>query len=94
MKQPVLCIQPSALQRPVLVAAVGLGVLLASACSDRAAEDKAKAKAAAAPVPVAQTVEQLEAAVPDSPLKEAYFGETHVHTSYSLDGYILSLIHI
>ena len=36
----------------------------------------------------APTDEQLEAAVPDNPLKEAYFGETHVHTSYSLDGYI------
>ncbi len=36
----------------------------------------------------APTVEQLEAAVPDNPLKEAYFGETHVHTSYSLDAYI------
>ena len=74
----------------------GAVVLLGSACSDRAADDKAKAAAAAAASaavggasgPVAQTVEQLEAAVPDNPLKEAYFGETHVHTSYSLDAYI------
>jgi hypothetical protein len=29
-----------------------------------------------------------EAAVPDNPLKDAYFGETHVHTSFSLDAYI------
>jgi hypothetical protein len=58
-------------------------VLLESACSDRAA-----AEVAVAAAPVAQTVEQLEAAVPDNPLKEAYFGETHVHTSYSLDAYI------
>jgi hypothetical protein len=29
-----------------------------------------------------------EAAVPGNPLKEAYFGETHVHTSFSLDAYI------
>ena len=36
----------------------------------------------------AQSVEELEAAVPANPLKEAYFGETHVHTSYSLDAYI------
>jgi Protein of unknown function (DUF3604) len=34
------------------------------------------------------TVEQLEAAVTENPLKDAYFGETHVHTSYSLDAYI------
>jgi len=34
------------------------------------------------------SVEALEAAVPENPLKEAYFGETHVHTSYSLDAFI------
>jgi Protein of unknown function (DUF3604) len=43
-------------------------------------------KAAAAPS--APSVDQLEAAVAANPLKEAYFGETHVHTSYSLDAYI------
>jgi hypothetical protein len=32
--------------------------------------------------------EALEAAVPENPLKDAYFGETHVHTSFSLDAYI------
>jgi hypothetical protein len=34
------------------------------------------------------TVEELEAAVAENPLKDAYFGETHVHTSFSLDAYI------
>ncbi len=34
------------------------------------------------------TLEEREAAVPENPLKDAYFGETHVHTSYSLDAYI------
>ncbi|MCV6597463.1 MAG: DUF3604 domain-containing protein, partial [Mangrovicoccus sp.] len=29
-----------------------------------------------------------EAALPENPLKEAYFGETHVHTSYSLDAFV------
>jgi hypothetical protein len=29
-----------------------------------------------------------EAAVPENPLKDAYFGETHLHTSFSLDAYI------
>lgn len=29
-----------------------------------------------------------EFAVPENPLKSAYFGETHVHTSFSLDAYI------
>jgi Protein of unknown function (DUF3604) len=44
--------------------------------------------APAAAAPTTPTVEQLEAAVPENPLKDAYFGETHVHTSYSLDAYI------
>ncbi len=34
------------------------------------------------------TAEQQEAAVSENPLKNACFGETHVHTSYSLDAYI------
>jgi hypothetical protein len=34
------------------------------------------------------SVAAAEAAVPENPLKDAYFGETHVHTSYSLDAYI------
>ena len=38
--------------------------------------------------PVQKTVEELEAAVPENTLKEVYFGETHVHTSYSLDAFI------
>jgi hypothetical protein len=29
-----------------------------------------------------------EAAVPENPLKDAFFGETHLHTSYSLDAFI------
>jgi uncharacterized protein DUF3604 len=43
-------------------------------------------EAATAAVP--QTLEDFEDAVPEVPLKEAYFGEIHVHTSYSLDAYI------
>ncbi len=30
----------------------------------------------------------VEAALPENPLKDAYFGEIHLHTSYSLDSYI------
>jgi hypothetical protein len=37
--------------------------------------------------PVAQLA-AAEAAVPGNPLKEAYFGEEHLHTSYSLDAYV------
>jgi len=70
---------------------MALAVLIAVAgCGKQADTTSAKAPA---PAPVAAaasapTVEQLEAAVAENPLKEAYFGETHVHTSYSLDAYI------
>ena len=66
------------------IALVG-GVALVAACGGPAPTPTAEAPAAA---PATQTVEQLEAAVPDNPLKEAYFGETHVHTSFSLDAFI------
>ncbi len=52
---------------------------------DAATSTGPAAAAASAPAP---TVEKLEAAVAENPLKDAYFGETHVHTSYSLDAYI------
>ena len=66
-------------------------LLILSGCGQQAETPKApsaKAEAAATAAPKAPTVEALEAAVPENPLKEAYFGETHVHTSYSLDAYI------
>ena len=36
----------------------------------------------------AASTDEREAAVKENPLKEAYFGETHIHTSFSLDAYI------
>ncbi|MFT4097553.1 MAG: DUF3604 domain-containing protein [Rhodoblastus sp.] len=33
-------------------------------------------------------IKAAEAKVPSNPLKDAYFGETHVHTAYSLDAYL------
>jgi hypothetical protein len=44
--------------------------------------------AAALPVAAQDHHAAEEAAVPLNPLKEAFFGETHVHTSFSLDAYI------
>ena len=37
---------------------------------------------------LAQSVEEREAGLPENRLKDAYFGEIHLHTSYSLDAYI------
>jgi hypothetical protein len=36
----------------------------------------------------ADSTAERKAVVKENPLKEAYFGETHVHTSFSLDAYI------
>jgi Protein of unknown function (DUF3604) len=68
--------------------------LLASAClfglaaCSKQEQVQTVTEASADAAAVAPTVEELEAAVPENPLKDAYFGETHVHTSYSLDAYI------
>ena len=36
----------------------------------------------------AASIKELEENAPNNPLKNAYFGETHMHTKYSLDAYI------
>lgn len=39
-------------------------------------------------VDVVSSLTEKEEAVSENPLKNVYFGETHVHTSFSLDAYI------
>jgi len=69
--------------RPMLSVLVGAVALLVAACDKPAGEAKVVATAASAPAaPKAAPV------IPTNPLKEAYFGEQHVHTAYSLDAYI------
>jgi hypothetical protein len=66
-------------------------LLMLSGCGQQAETPKPVATTAEAPAPAAPkppTVEALEAAAPENPLKEAYFGETHVHTSFSMDAFI------
>ena len=65
-------------------------VIVVAGCRNEADKTSAapKGPAPVAATATAPTVEQFEAAVRENPLKEAYFGETHVHTSYSLDAYI------
>jgi hypothetical protein len=74
---------------PLLLCGAALAAL--PGCGSRPVPTSPAAAGADAPPAAtaeAPGVEQLEAAVAANPLKEAYFGETHVHTSYSLDAYI------
>ncbi|MGL6224034.1 MAG: DUF3604 domain-containing protein [Steroidobacteraceae bacterium] len=85
-------IRNSIARRETALTAVAMAVLAAIAGCSKGDTEKAAAPAAVtaattASVPV-PTVEQLEGAVTENPLKDAYFGETHVHTSFSLDAYI------
>lgn len=72
----------------VVALLAGLAALAVVGCAGPGAERKAEKAAATAAAPAQKTVEELEAAVTEKPLKEAYFGETHVHTSFSLDAFI------
>src|SRR5438046_1081729 len=40
----------------------------------------------------ARRFESEEAKVPSSPLRNAYFGDLHLHTSYAMDAYMLGTI--
>jgi len=75
----------------ILAAIASAAVATLSGCG-RPAEDAETQQAGVAvqsPVPAPPpTLEQREADVVENPLKQAYFGETHVHTSYSLDAFI------
>ncbi|MEQ1802669.1 MAG: DUF3604 domain-containing protein [Gammaproteobacteria bacterium] len=53
-----------------------------AACGGKPPATAEKAPAAEAPAVAAAP------AVPSNPMKEAYFGETHLHTAYSLDAYL------
>ncbi|MGP0056201.1 MAG: DUF3604 domain-containing protein [Steroidobacteraceae bacterium] len=56
---------------------------LGSGCS------KPSSEGTAPPAPAAATPAAAAApAIPRNPLKEAYFGEQHIHTAYSLDAYL------
>ncbi|MEJ2504432.1 MAG: DUF3604 domain-containing protein [Gemmatimonadota bacterium] len=61
--------------------------MLVAACGGDAPEADAPASEAGGE-PEATTLAEREAAVPSNPMKDAYFGELHIHTAYSLDAYI------
>jgi len=69
----------------IALAALAVSVLFLTSRAD----PQAATSPPAGPAPAAaSSVEALEAAVPRNALKNAYFGETHLHTSYSLDAFI------
>ena len=59
---------------------MGSSALFLAGCGTKVEE----AKTATTSSPAAKTA----AEIPSNPLKEAYFGEQHLHTAYSLDAYI------
>lgn len=61
---------------------MGLGVVLA-ACGQPASE---QAEIPAAPAPAAEAT--AEPAIASNPLRNAYFGDTHIHTILSFDAYM------
>ncbi len=77
-------VRVDALLRPAIVA---LGLAALAACGSQVGGSDA-AKAPAAAPPTASAPAATAAAIPSNPLKEAYFGEQHIHTAYSLDAFI------
>lgn len=69
----------------LLVTVAALAGLGAAGCAGPSGEGKAPPRDnAAAPAPAPKAA----APVPSNPLKEAWFGEQHLHTAYSLDAFI------
>jgi len=65
-----------------------LGLIAAAALAVAGCNRNVGTAAAPPPADPAAQLAAAEAAVPGNPLKEAYFGEEHLHTSYSLDAYV------
>ncbi len=65
-----------------LTTAVAVAIVLATAGCDRS-EQAGKSAPTPAPAPV-----RAAPVIPTYPQKEAFFGEQHLHTAYSLDAYI------
>ncbi len=60
----------------------------AMACTKRAPSKEIPSEAAVSPTVEESADDSSESSVVENPLKEPYFGETHMHTAYSLDAYL------
>ena len=83
----------SRIHRPAGILATALAVGLAvfpSTLRGQSSVPTKPAPAAAAATPAASTRSQSSAAAPakPNPLRDAFFGETHIHTSWSFDAYV------
>lgn len=74
--------------KPLKLCILATSCLLVLAACSKPAEPVAEAGKTSVEQSPETSIEEREAAVPENPLKEAYFGETHLHTSYSLDAFI------
>jgi hypothetical protein len=63
--------------------AAGTLLTVAFACGEPSRTEESSGPEAAA----GSAVQQAED-IPSNPLRDAFFGETHLHTAYSLDAYI------
>jgi hypothetical protein len=68
------------------IALVLLGSMLAACTTE--SPDPAESVEPPVAVTTVTSIAELEEAVPENPLKDAYFGETHMHTAMSLDALI------
>ncbi len=76
--------------RSVAIALALLGLVLVGACQKKEPEPTAPKKSAAAAT--AEPAPPPTAAAPDpqpNPERNAYFGETHIHTSWSVDAWVM-----
>ncbi len=66
--------------------ALVLLILTTTACAPGGSDGQGASRGAAAGA--AATLAARETAIPENPSRDAYYGETHMHTAYSLDAYI------
>lgn len=72
----------------ILLAACGNGTPGGDSSTTADTEKPGAAKPAAQPSAPLPSIADKEAAVRQNPLKDAYFGETHIHTGVSMDAFI------